>query len=111
MIGNGYSLYAVKTGSTGAAIHVEAQNTYTAAIEVFTHNAQRACYGEDYLNGNGVEGRSYGGNGVVGFSTTNVGVLGIAPAYAGYADASNYSVGYSFRSAIEIMNDIKFFRQ
>lgn len=91
--GNGYSLYTVKTGNTGAAIHVEATSTYTAAIEVFTKNAQRASYGEDYLNGNGVEGRSYGGNGVVGFSTVNVGVLGIAPAYAGYFDGDVYASG------------------
>ena len=91
--GNGYSLYTVKTGSTGAAIHVEAKSTYTAAIEVFTKNAQRASYGEDYLNGNGVEGRSYGGNGVVGFSTINVGILGVAPVYAGYFDGDVYATG------------------
>lgn len=96
--GNGYSLYTIKTGYYGAAVHVQAPYTYTAAIEAFTHNAQRAIYGEDSLNGNGVEGRSDGGNGVVGFSTVNVGVLGIAPAYAGYFDGDVYASGTYFGS-------------
>jgi len=91
--GNGYSLYAVKSGNNGAAVHIEAKNTYTAAIEAFTHNAQRAIYGEDALNGNGVEGRSYGGNAVVGVSTVNVGILGVAPTYAGYFDGDVYASG------------------
>ena len=91
--GNGYSLYTVKTGNYGAAVHVQAPYTYTAAIEAFTHNAQRAIYGEDSLNGNGVEGRSYGGNGVVGVSAVNVGILGIAPTYAGYFDGNVYASG------------------
>ena len=104
--GNGYSLYTVKTGNTGAAVHVEAKSTYTAAIEGFTKNAQRAMYGEDYLNGNGVEGRSYGGNGVVGFSTVNVGVLGIAPAYAGYFDGDVYASGSYFGSDQKLKQNI-----
>ena len=91
--GNGYSLYTIKTGNYGAAIHVQAPYTYIAAIEAFTHNAQRAIYGEDSLNGNGVEGRSYGGNAVVGVSAVNVGILGIAPTYAGYFDGDVYASG------------------
>lgn len=91
--GNGYSFYTIKTGNYGAAIHVQAPYTYIAAIEAFTHNAQRAIYGEDSLNGNGVEGRSYGGNAVVGVSAVNVGILGIAPTYAGYFDGSVYATG------------------
>jgi hypothetical protein len=91
--GNGYSLYTIKTGNYGAAVHVQAPYTYTAAIEAFTHDAQRAIYGEDSLNGNGVEGHSYGGYAVVGVSAVNVGILGIAPSYAGYFDGNVYASG------------------
>jgi hypothetical protein len=117
--GNGYSLYTIKTGNYGAAVHVQAPYTYVAAIEAFTHNAQRAIYGEDSLNGNGVEGRSYGGNAVVGVSAVNVGVLGIAPVYAGYFDGDVYSSGtfissdeklkqniHDFAGAIHIINQL-----
>ena len=107
--GNGYSLYTIKTGSYGAAVHVQAPYTYTAAIEAFTHNAQRAIYGEDALNGNGVEGRSDGGNGVVGFSTINVGILGIAPAYAGYFDGDVYASGTYYGSDQKLKQNINDF--
>jgi hypothetical protein len=104
--GNGYSLYTVKTGNYGAAVHVQAPYTYTAAIEAFTHDAQRAIYGEDSLNGNGVEGHSYGGYAVVGVSAVNVGVLGIAPSYAGYFDGDVYASGIYSSSDEKLKHNI-----
>lgn len=122
--GNGYSLYSVKSGNAGAALHVEAtdpNSDLVNSIEGINKSTGTAIYGNNNgtQGGDGVEGYSVGGIGVFGYSTDWIGIWGIGGFYAGYFNGDVYANGtyYSsdqklkqniteFSSAMDIINQL-----
>ncbi|HEV8083106.1 MAG TPA: tail fiber domain-containing protein [Chitinophagaceae bacterium] len=96
--GNGYSLYSLKSGTTGGGIHVEVtdkNNDNVNTIEAVNKSAGSAIYANNdgSVGGNGVT--AYSGAGGIGVFASSLywGIFGSGSVYAGYFNGDVFSNG------------------
>ncbi len=110
---NGYSLYSLKSGTTGAAIHVEVTDPnldYVNTIEAVNKSGGTAIVGNNdgVEGGDGVDGYAYsaGGIGVYGYAATYIGVWGNGFYYAAYFNGDVFSNGTYYGSDQKLKQNI-----